>query len=194
MSSFIFPGLIFWRPIRVAARSKALTPAHIPGSWFPILLEEWLCVFFILYLWLLLLLLLFAKGWSLVQGILPNVYKMKKLKKRPRPDSRGYRVINNTIIFWRFILSSYLYAQKHFIVNMARSYTYVYTNDSTSVFTFMVGSFAPLRKWDDVIYRLLTPLRLQRWIFQKKKNTWKTKTGYGKIMANYTIPRWLVWG
>jgi hypothetical protein len=27
-----------------------------------------------------------AMGWSLVQGVLPTVYKFKKLKKRPRSN------------------------------------------------------------------------------------------------------------
>jgi hypothetical protein len=35
-----------------------------------------------------------AMGWSLVRGVLPIVYRIKKLKNRPRPNKKGCRTID----------------------------------------------------------------------------------------------------
>jgi hypothetical protein len=80
-------GFVYYKmPVTVAARSKAWTVflARTLESWVRIPFEVWISV------WVYTVFVLFcagsglASGWSSVQGVLPTVYRIKELKKRPR--------------------------------------------------------------------------------------------------------------
>jgi hypothetical protein len=70
-------------PITVAARSKLWpsSPAETLGSWARIPLEAWMSVRLFCVCVVLCVVSGLARGWCLVQGVLPTVYKVKRLKK-----------------------------------------------------------------------------------------------------------------
>jgi hypothetical protein len=45
----------------------------------------------------------FAIDWSLAQGVLPTVYRIKKLEKRQRPKKRALELITIIIIIMSFL-------------------------------------------------------------------------------------------
>jgi hypothetical protein len=70
-------------------RHEMSSPAWTLGSWFRIPIETWMfvCVYSVFVLPCVSIGL--ATGWSLVQGVIPTVYKCKikePRKRRPRPD------------------------------------------------------------------------------------------------------------
>jgi hypothetical protein len=77
-------------PITVAARSKTWTCLRSLGSWdrgFESHSRH-ACLYCVSFFCVCVVLCVgrgLATGWSPVQGVLPTVYRIKKLKKRPRP-------------------------------------------------------------------------------------------------------------
>jgi hypothetical protein len=65
-------------------RHKPSPPARTLGLWVRITLEAWMSVCVYSVCVVLCVGSGLAMGWSLVQGALPTVYRIKKLKKRPR--------------------------------------------------------------------------------------------------------------
>jgi hypothetical protein len=85
LHSYVYIGLADHSDRR-GLRHEPSSPARTLGSSVRIPLEAWLslcvysCVCVVLYVGSGL-----ATGWSPVQGVLPTVYRVKKVKKRPRP-------------------------------------------------------------------------------------------------------------
>jgi hypothetical protein len=62
------------------------SPARKLGSWVRISLEAWMSVCSFCVCAVLCVSSGFATGWSPAEGVLPTVYKITKLKKRPGPN------------------------------------------------------------------------------------------------------------
>jgi hypothetical protein len=98
----LFCGLFLWRPITVAARSKAWTVfarsnAGIMGSNLTQSMD--VCIRLFSLCVVLCVGSGLTAGWSPVQGVLPTVYRIKKLEKRPRSNKELQS--NREIILWR---------------------------------------------------------------------------------------------
>jgi hypothetical protein len=93
--AFIFPYLNI-RPVTVAARLRheMSSPAWTLGSWVRIPLEAWM------FVWVYSVFVLscvssgLATGWSLVQGVLPVVYKCKRAEE-PRNNNNNLNIRAN---------------------------------------------------------------------------------------------------
>jgi hypothetical protein len=73
-------------------RHELSSPARTLRSWVQIPLKEWMAV---LCAFILCIGRGLATGWSPVQGVLPTVYRITKVKKRPRPNKGLYSHNNN---------------------------------------------------------------------------------------------------
>jgi hypothetical protein len=78
-------GKVSNSPVSVAVRSKALSNIKILGSNFTGGMDVCVRLFYVV----LCVGSGLAMGWSPVQGVLPNVYQINKLKERPRLNKRA---------------------------------------------------------------------------------------------------------
>jgi hypothetical protein len=76
-------------------RHELSSPARTMGSWVRIPLRTWMSVCVYSVCVVLCVGSGLATGWSLVQGVLLTVYKIKKLRKRPRSNQRTVEPCRN---------------------------------------------------------------------------------------------------
>jgi hypothetical protein len=130
-------------------RHELASLAQTLGSWVRIPLKAWMSVLrtFILFLVVLCVCRGLINGWSPVQGVLPTLYRIKKLKKRPRPKTKGCRAIIITIIIYEVSWQT-KYGYPHIKLHPVPCYIYILISNIFPCTTFSEIS--------DLCYSLIT--------------------------------------